>query len=85
MTETHPNNISVARAPVYGLVAGLHTFEFNPSTTTPGGTTFIQKEEYSGLLAFLMTPSLLGKKIKGQFERFNADLKGRVEGLDGKG
>ena len=65
--------------PVYHVVAGLHTFEFKPSINTPGGTTFIQKEEYSGPLAFLMSPSLVGKKIMGQFNKFNEDLKLRAE------
>ncbi|KAL8760884.1 MAG: hypothetical protein Q9184_002949 [Pyrenodesmia sp. 2 TL-2023] len=69
--------------PVYHVVAGLHTFEYRPSTSTPGGTTFIQKEEYSGLLAFLMSPSLAGRKIMGQFEKFNTDLKMRVENKSG--
>ena len=67
--------------PVYGVVAGLHTFEFEPSRSIPGGTTFIQKEEYTGLLSFLMAPSLAGKKIMGQFDKFNVDLKTRVESL----
>lgn len=65
------------------MIAGLHTFEFGSSAAIPGGTTFVQSEEYSGLLSFLMTPSLLGKKIKGQFEEFNADLKKRVENMNG--
>ena len=64
--------------PVYHIKAGLHTFEFSPSTVAPGGMKFVQKEEYSGLLAFLMSPWLAGKKIMGQFDKFNADLKTSV-------
>ena len=49
---------------------------------TVGGTTFQQNEEYSGLLSFVMNPSLPpGKKIKGQFEEFNQDIKVRAEAM----
>lgn len=60
-------------------VSGLHTFSFTPSTTTVGGTTFAQNEEYSGGVSFLMQPWLFGKAIKDQFEVFNADLKKKME------
>ncbi|PQE34041.1 Polyketide cyclase dehydrase protein [Rutstroemia sp. NJR-2017a WRK4] len=62
-------------------VSGLHSFLFEPSTVTPGNTTFTQMEEYSGPISFLMQPWLMGRTIKGQFEKFNADLKARCEGL----
>jgi len=61
-------------------VSGLHTFSFTPSNVTPGGTTFVHKEVYSGGISFLMQPWLLGNQIKCQFEKFNADLKKKVEG-----
>lgn len=51
--------------------------------STPGGTTFVQTEEYSGLLAFAMAPSLAGRKIVGQFDGFNGNLKKRVEEMRG--
>ena len=62
-------------------VAGLHTFSFEPSNTLPNGTTFVQSEEYSKGLWFLMQPWLLGFPIKGQFEKYNKDLKAKVESL----
>ncbi|KAL8748677.1 MAG: hypothetical protein Q9199_008108 [Rusavskia elegans] len=83
ITENDSSQFQWQGPPVYYVVAGLHTFEFKPSTSTPDGTTFVQKEEYSGLLAFLMSPSLAGKKILGQFEKFNTDLKLRVESKSG--
>jgi len=60
-------------------VSGLHTFSFTPSSINEGGTTFVQQEVYSGGLYFLMQPWLLGKQIKAQFEKFNSDLKRKVE------
>jgi hypothetical protein len=62
-------------------VAGLHTFAFEESKTTHGGTTFRQFEEFSGVPAFLMHPWLLGRSLKAQFETFNRDLKARAENL----
>ena len=40
----------------------------------------MQKEVYSGGVSFLLQSWLLGKKIIGQFNGFNEDLKRRVEG-----
>ena len=61
---------------------GFHAFRFEPSQTTPGGTTFVQNEELTGLLSFVMHPSgPVGKSLKGGYEQFNRDLKARVEGL----
>ena len=67
--------------PVYGLIAGLHGFHMEPSN---GGssTIFKQTESFSGVISFLMTPSLLGKKMLGQFNQFNKDLKARAEAAD---
>ncbi|KAJ5751682.1 hypothetical protein N7520_008599, partial [Penicillium odoratum] len=59
--------------PVMGLVAGLHSFGF--ATTESGGTIFTQTEQFSGPLSFLMGPSLLGRKMLGQYRRFNEELK----------
>lgn len=60
-----------------GLIAGLHSFSFE--TASSGGTVFTQSEEFSGPISFLMSPSLLGKKMLGQYERFNEELKARAE------
>ena len=66
--------------PVYRLVAGLHSFQMEP---TSGGscTIFKHTETFTGILSFAMTPSLLGKKLQGQFEQFNKDIKARAEGM----
>jgi hypothetical protein len=61
-----------------GLIAGLHSFGFKE--TESGGTIFAQSEDFSGLLAFLMSPSLLGRKMLGQYRKFNEELKARAEG-----
>jgi hypothetical protein len=59
----------------------VHTFVFEESKTTPGATTFRQVEEFSGAPAFLLQPWLLGRGIKTQFEKFNADLKRKAESV----
>ena len=53
-----------------------------PSPAPEHATIFRHIEEFSGLLAFAMTPSLGGRKLKGQFEIFNQDLKARAEGIE---
>jgi hypothetical protein len=80
--ENTPSSFQWQGPPVK-TVAGLHTFTFKPSATTEGGTTFSQIEQYSGGVSFLMQPWLLARPIKGQFEKFNRDLKARVESLGG--
>ena len=56
-------------------------FHFQPSKTTPGGTTFTHEEEFSGPLAFMIgegpLANLIGmrKKTQSGFEGFNRDLK----------
>lgn len=61
-------------------IAGLHTFCFEPSKVTKGGTTFIQKEEYTGWLSFLVQSWLAGRSLYLAYLEFNADLKKKVEG-----
>ncbi|PSN59992.1 hypothetical protein BS50DRAFT_579511 [Corynespora cassiicola Philippines] len=64
-----------------GLFSGEHIFRFDPSTKTPGGTTFVQEEKFTGALQFLMGDNFfersVGLKEKTQkgFEQFNRDLK----------
>jgi hypothetical protein len=62
-------------------VAGLHTFEFQPSEVTKGGTTFVQREEFEGLMSFLLQSWLLGRPLVMGYNGFNADLKRRAEAL----
>jgi len=72
----------VWQGPPVMTVSGLHSFTFEPSKSTSDGTTFIQQEEYSGGISFLMQPWLLGRAIKGQFGEFNEDLKKRAESIE---
>ncbi|PYI07146.1 hypothetical protein BO78DRAFT_313869 [Aspergillus sclerotiicarbonarius CBS 121057] len=66
--------------PVFGLIAGLHSFHMEPANNG-SSTIFKQTEEFSGPISFLMSPSLLGRKMLGQFGEFNKDLKDRAEAL----
>lgn len=59
-------------------VAGLHQFRMEP-TQDGTATIFTQSEDLKGPLAFLMGPSLLGKKMAAHFAEFNRDLKARAE------
>jgi hypothetical protein len=59
----------------------LHSFVFEESKITLGGTTFKQLESFTGFPAFLLHPWLLGKDIKVGFEGFNRDLKSRAEAV----
>ena len=80
--ESSPTELSWKGPPWHGLIAGFHIFRFEPSQTTPGWTTFTQAEEFTGLLAFLLRPSMpLGKSTKADYEKFNQDIKARVESL----
>lgn len=65
---------------MYGLIAGLHSFRFKESQSGQA-TLFRHTEEYSGPIAFLMTPSLIGRGMVKKMERFNLNLKARAESL----
>ncbi|KAH6681744.1 hypothetical protein B0J14DRAFT_577071 [Halenospora varia] len=80
ITQNSPTTFQWQGPPVKG-VAGLHTFMFEPSKITQGSTTFTQREEFTGALAFLVQPWLLGKSLDAGFKGFNKDLKRKVEGL----
>ncbi len=60
-------------------------FRFVESEITPGGTTFIHEEKFSGILGGIMGEGTLGKlfgmreKTKKGFEGFNRDLKAWIE------
>jgi hypothetical protein len=65
-----------------GLFTGVHAFSFEDSKITPGGTTFVQSEEFSGPLWFIMNPAFgLSVKSKKGFEAFNEELKKKAESL----
>ncbi|KAJ5476252.1 Polyketide cyclase/dehydrase, partial [Penicillium sp. IBT 31633x] len=63
--------------PVF-TIAGLHKFHIEPAN---GGasTVFTQTEDLKGLLAFIMSPGLLGSKMRAHFDIFHRDLKARAE------
>jgi hypothetical protein len=66
-----------------GVFTGAHYFKFMPSTKTAGATTFVQGEDFSGILSFMMNEgSSFWKSTKTGFEGFNLDLKRKCE--DGK-
>lgn len=63
-----------------GLFNGNHYFKFTPSTKTPGATTFVQGEDFSGILSFMMAEgSSFWTSTKKGFEGFNQDLRKRCE------
>jgi hypothetical protein len=63
-----------------GVFVGEHAFRFEPSKTTSGGTTFIQEENFSGVLKFMISEgSKMEKETRTNFEGFNEDLKARCE------
>lgn len=63
------------------VVIGEHSFQFEPSTLTPGGTTLTHAETFTGGLVSLCRPFLKDDKAKTSpgFERFNVDIKRRAE------
>ncbi|PVI06025.1 hypothetical protein DM02DRAFT_668007 [Periconia macrospinosa] len=74
---------------LYGLFDGKHSFIFEESKVTPGGTTFVNKEEFTGLLTWFVREGSGGaEKAKVGFEAFNEDVKReaeRVERGEGEG
>ncbi|KAK4624576.1 hypothetical protein CLAFUW4_06206 [Fulvia fulva] len=69
------------RGSALGLFMGDHGFTFKGSEITAGGTTFVHEENFYRLLGLMMMLPLgfHGSTKKG-FEKFNDDLKRRVEG-----
>lgn len=68
---------------ISGLFTGEHSFRFEPSKTNPGETTFVQAENFSGILSFLIKEGTgFARTTREGFEGFNGDLKRRVEGLE---
>ncbi|KAF3351529.1 hypothetical protein VD0002_g3038 [Verticillium dahliae] len=67
------------------LLWGTHHFLFTPSTKTPGGTTFVQREDFEGLLAVPFWPWRHSFKPSEPWARFNAGLKREAERVSGRG
>lgn len=65
---------------MFGLIAGLHSFHFEPANDG-SSTLFKQTELFTGAISFMMSPSLLGRKMLGQYNQFNKELKARAESL----
>lgn len=70
-----PRRMTWAGGMPLGLFTGMRTFTLTPSTD--GRVTFAMHEEYSGIVAGLLTKSI--PDLQPEFDRFAADLKARVE------
>ncbi|KAF2169448.1 hypothetical protein M409DRAFT_52687 [Zasmidium cellare ATCC 36951] len=71
------------------IFTGDHSYRFLPSETIPGGTLFIQEENFTGLLSPVMKVKegkrdFAWKNLRG-FEGLNADLKAEAERVVGIG
>jgi hypothetical protein len=62
-----------------GIIVGKHEFFFFSSQENPGGTTFVQTEEFTGLLATLYRPFSKKDQPMEKWDKFNAALKKEVE------
>ncbi|KAF3921085.1 hypothetical protein AA313_de0206654 [Arthrobotrys entomopaga] len=69
-----------------GTFKGEHSFRFEPSSQTPGGTTFVHEETFNGMLSFMMggnfAANAIGLKANTEkgFTRYNQDFKKWCEG-----
>ncbi|GJC90756.1 hypothetical protein ColLi_13594 [Colletotrichum liriopes] len=61
------------------LFYGTHFFFFAPSEENPGCTTFIQREDFQGLVTVPFWPWRNGGKPSEPWEAFNASLKAEAE------
>ncbi|KAF2003602.1 hypothetical protein P154DRAFT_519843 [Amniculicola lignicola CBS 123094] len=75
---------------VPGLMKGVHSFRFEKSTTTAGGTTFTQEEVFTGPLSFIFGEGYVANALgirenscKG-WVPWNEDLKRWCEGKTGE-
>ncbi|GIZ46709.1 hypothetical protein CKM354_000982300 [Cercospora kikuchii] len=64
------------------IFTGEHSFQFRKSEVNEGGTTFVNEENFSGALGWLMSSWAMGGSTRGSFEGLCRDLKGRVESLE---
>ncbi|KAJ3578426.1 hypothetical protein NPX13_g2137 [Xylaria arbuscula] len=68
------------RASLPGLLKAEHSFQFEESKVTPGSTTFVNSESFTGFLSLLSSGSHDGSSPG--FEKFNQSLKQRAERLE---
>ncbi|KAI1427833.1 hypothetical protein F5Y12DRAFT_735420 [Xylaria sp. FL1777] len=64
----------------FGLVDAEHSFRFEESRITPGWTTFVNSETFTGILTKISGGSKDGSSPG--FEKFNQSLKRRAESLE---
>jgi hypothetical protein len=68
------------------LFTGEHSFSFRPSKISPGHTTFVQQEKFSGALSWIMGEGILARQIgmtemtKKNWDKYNRDFKVWCEG-----
>ncbi|KAG7562738.1 hypothetical protein FFLO_01799 [Filobasidium floriforme] len=78
---TNTPSVFCWRGSIPYIFSGDHSFQFNPSQSTPGHTTFVHGEDFSGMLSFLVGPTWsMGKSTRDNYEKYNVELKARVEG-----
>ncbi|KAK7418659.1 hypothetical protein QQX98_003850 [Neonectria punicea] len=79
-TVTHNTSESfIWEGSLWGLLVGKHEFAFSPSKENPGGTTFVQSEEFRGPLTVLYWPWRNTEHISPNWEAFNVALKEEAE------
>ncbi|KAF4993333.1 hypothetical protein FDECE_13448 [Fusarium decemcellulare] len=61
------------------IASGKHFFRFTPSTENPGATSFVQGEDYSGLLVTMFGSWIKTDEPNQNFDMFNAALKKEAE------
>jgi hypothetical protein len=64
-----------------GIFIGEHIFRFEPSTKTPGGTTFVQGEKFTGVLSWIINEGIVARAI-GSREKAKGALRGTT-GFEG--
>jgi hypothetical protein len=70
------------RGSLWPIFVGDHAWHFKPSAATPGGTTLVQEENFTGLMSFTMKEGSSGEvKTKANFAKFNADIKKKAEAM----
>ena len=78
---TNPGKLShsllLGRQRSFNTFNGDQAFHFTDSEITKGATTFIQEEQFSGLLAFIVGDCAIGK-MRGLMKRRVRDLKGLI-------
>ncbi|KXJ86520.1 hypothetical protein Micbo1qcDRAFT_168325 [Microdochium bolleyi] len=67
---------------LFGVGSGVHQFHFNASEEHPGGTTFVQGEDFEGIAITLSSPWWKNRSFDsemGPWNKFNECLKVEAE------